>query len=247
MIDALRVRSYSSRVQAGLEKLLIIQDRDQKIRQFQAEAKTLPMQRKNLEGQLAVAAANLEAAKQRGKHLEVDRKNLELDVGTRQASIARLKTQQYETRKNDEFAAMGHEIQRYEKEIAALEDRELELMVQADGVKAEVATEEKTAAARRESVNRQLAALEEKGKVLQSRLDEIVADRAKLAAEVDEDVLERYERLFASKGDVAIVAVEHGVCTGCHMKLTTQTVVRARGGSEIVSCEQCGRILYASE
>ena len=40
--------------------------------------------------------------------MEVDRKKLELDVGTRQESIARLKTQQYQTRKNDEFQAIGH-------------------------------------------------------------------------------------------------------------------------------------------
>jgi predicted nucleic acid-binding Zn-ribbon protein len=31
------------------------------------------------------------------------------------------------------------------------------------------------------------------------------------------------------------------------MKVTTQTAVRVKGGKEIVSCEQCGRILYVSE
>jgi uncharacterized protein len=38
--------------------------------------------------------------------------------------------------------------------------------------------------------------------------------------------------------------VEHGVCTGCHMKVTTATAARVKAGKEIVSCEQCGRILY---
>jgi predicted nucleic acid-binding Zn-ribbon protein len=31
------------------------------------------------------------------------------------------------------------------------------------------------------------------------------------------------------------------------MKVTTQTVVRVKGGREIVHCEQCGRILYPGE
>ena len=57
-------------------------------------------------------------------------------------------------------------------------------------------------------------------------------------------LLSRFERLFKSKGDAAIVAVEHGVCTGCHMKLTTATVNAVEAGKEIISCEQCGRILY---
>ncbi len=234
-------------MQPDLEKLLVLQDRDQRIRQIQAEIKMSPQQRKNLEAQLAATAASLESLKHRAKQLEVDRKKLELDVGTRQSSITRLKTQQYETRKNDEFQAMGHEIERYEKEIVQLEDQELELMEQADKLRAEVSAQEKTAAAARESVNRQLSDLDEKGKTLQRQLAELATEREKLAAGIDEDVIERYERLFASKGDAAVVAVEHGVCTGCHMKVTTQTAVRAKSGSEIVSCEQCGRILYSAE
>jgi predicted nucleic acid-binding Zn-ribbon protein len=234
-------------VQAELEKLLILQDRDQRMRQIQSEIKTLPLQRKNLEAQLAANAASLESLKHRAKQLEVDRKKLELDVGTRQSSISRLKTQQYETRKNDEFQAMGHEIERYEKEIVQLEDQELELMLQADKLRAEVSAQEKIASAARDSVNRQLSDLDEKGKTLQRQLEELTVERANLAGGIDEEVMERYKRLFTSKGDAAVVAVEHGVCTGCHMKVTTQTAVRAKSGNEIVSCEQCGRILYAAE
>jgi len=234
-------------VQAVLEKLLILQDRDQKIRQIQLEVKTLPQQRKNLEAQLAANAATLESLKQRARQLEIERKKLELDVGTRQNSISRLKTQQYETRKNDEFQAMGHEIERYEKEIVQLEDQELELMEQADKLKSEISTQEKMAAAGRDSVNRQLVDLDQKAKTLEARLGDLAKEREQLATTIDEDVLYRYERLFSSKGDAAVVAVEHGVCTGCHMKVTTQTAVRAKSDSEIVSCEQCGRILYAPE
>ncbi|PYJ44049.1 MAG: hypothetical protein DME86_01465 [Verrucomicrobia bacterium] len=234
-------------MQAVLEKLLILQDRDQKIRQIQLEVKTLPQQRKNLEAQLAANAATLESLKQRARQLEIERKKLELDVGTRQNSISRLKTQQYETRKNDEFQAMGHEIERYEKEIVQLEDQELELMEQADKLKSEISIQEKMAAAGRDSVNRQLVDLDQKAKTLEARLGDLAKEREQLATTIDEDVLYRYERLFSSKGDAAVVAVEHGVCTGCHMKVTTQTAVRAKSDSEIVSCEQCGRILYAPE
>lgn len=225
----------------------MLQDRDQKIRQIRAEINILPEQRRNLEAQLAAGAATLEAAKMRAREVEVHRKSLELDVGTRQSSIARLKTQQYETRKNDEFQAMGHEIERYEKEIQKIEDQELELMDQTDKLKAEIAVAEKTTASAKASIARQTSDLEEKASTLNGRLEELTRERATLAEAIDEDVIERYERLFASKGDAAIVAVEHGVCTGCHMKVTTQTAVRARSENEIVSCEQCGRILYSAD
>ena len=94
-------------VHAELEQLLILQDRQQKIRQIQAEIKTLPQQKANLEAQLAASVAGVEALKQKGRQVEVDRKKLELDVGTRNDSIAKLRTQQYETRKNDEFPGHG--------------------------------------------------------------------------------------------------------------------------------------------
>ena len=130
-------------MQAELEQLLVLQNRDQKIRQIKAEIKTIPQQRQSLEAQLAASASALNALKSKGQHLEMDRKKLELDAGTRQESINRLKTQQYETRKNDEFRAMGNEIERYEKEIQEIEDRELELMDQADRLKVDLAAEDK--------------------------------------------------------------------------------------------------------
>lgn len=229
---------------ADLEQLLVLQDREQKIRQIQNEVRTLPLQKKNLEGQLATNQAALEALRQKARQVEVDRKKLELDVGTRTDTIAKLRTQQYETRKNDEFQAMSNEIKRYTEEIGKIEDQELELMEQADKLKAELSVEEKKAASVSDSIARQMKDLESKGQALETRFQELSKERDELASKIDEDILDRFHRLFASKGDAAVVALEHDVCTGCHMKVTTATAVHVKSGREIVSCEQCGRILY---
>jgi predicted nucleic acid-binding Zn-ribbon protein len=231
-------------VHSELEQLLILQDRQQKIRQIQTEIKTLPLERAHLESQLAASAAGVESLKLKGRQVEVERKKLELDVGTRTESIARLKTQQYQTRKNDEFQAIGHEIERYENEIRKLEDQELELMIEADKLRAEIEAADKIAHATKDSISRQLTDLETKSKALGAQQQEFETERETLASKIDADLLDQFERLFNSKGDAAIVAVEHGVCTGCHMKVTTATAARVKAGKEIVSCEQCGRILY---
>jgi len=204
----------------------------------------LPLQKKNLEEQLAASVAGVEALKQKARQVEMDRKKLELDVGTRTETISRLKTQQYQTRKNDEFQAIGHEIERYENEIRKIEDNELELMVRPTRSKADLGVEEKKSATVKESVARQTADLEAKSETLQSRLEELTKERAEIAGKIDEDLLSRFERLFKSKGDAVVVALEHEVCTGCHMKVTAQTAHRVKAGKEIVSCENCGRILY---
>jgi Zn-ribbon protein, possibly nucleic acid-binding len=234
-------------VHSELEQLLILQDREQKIRQIRTEIETVPLRRKSLESQLAASKASLEALKHKVQQVEIDRKRLELDVGVRTETIARLKTQQYQTRKNDEFQAIGHEIERYENEIGKIEDEELELMVLADKIKADLADEEKKGAEAKDSIARQTVDLDEKSKALDSQLEALTTERSELAGKIDEDLLGRFERLFKSKGDAAVVAIEHGVCTGCHMKVTTATASQVRAGKELVSCENCGRILYDAE
>ena len=230
-----------------MEQLLVLQDRAQQIRQVEAELKSAPLERKSLDAQVAAVSANLETIKNRARHVEMEKKKLELDVGTRNESIARLRTQQYETRKNDEFSAMGREIERYQQEINTLEDRELELMEQADQLKVQIAAEEKQTVASKQTIARQLENLESKQVALNQRLEELKKEREELAGKVDEELLDRFNRLFTSKGDAAVVALEHDVCTGCHMKVTTATSVRVKAGKEIVSCEQCGRLLYSAE
>src|SRR5438105_15753315 len=117
-------------------------------------------------------------------------------------------------------------------------------MEQGDQVQVDVTDEEKKAGATKDSISRQMNDLGEKSKTLETRLQQLSKERKELAEKMDEDLLSRFERLFASKGDSAIVAIEHGVCTGCHMKFNTATVKDAEAGKEIVNCEQCGRILY---
>jgi predicted nucleic acid-binding Zn-ribbon protein len=228
-----------------LEQLLILQDRDRKIRALNRELTTIPVERSQVEEKLAANRAAFEAVRQRGKELEVEKKKLEIDAQSRRDSIAKFRTQQFQTRKNEEFQALSNEIARFEKEIESIEDRELEIMEQAEKVRAEGAISEKEVNVLKSRIDQQLSDLETKKSSIDRQLTELHAEREQLATAIDDDLLDRYNRLFASKGDSAVVPLEHEVCMGCHMKITTQTAVRVKANREIMSCEQCGRILYA--
>ena len=70
------------------------------------------------------------------------------------------------------------------------------------------------------------------------------ANREALASAVGESARGRYERLVRSKGENVVVGVQHGVCGGCHMRIPPQLLVACQAEKELVSCSNCGRILY---
>jgi len=230
-----------------IEQLLILQNRDRKIRSLKQELKLAPLERKELEARLVTNSASLESVKLKAKEIELAKKNLEIEAQTKRDSIAKFRSQQFQTRKNEEFQALTNEIKRFEKDIHDIEDRELDFMEEAEKVKAAVAAADKETTHSKSQINQQLTDLDIKIKSIETELQRLESERATLTIGIDEDLVTRYDRLFASKGDAAIVPLEHEVCMGCHMKVTTQTAVRVKGNQEIVSCEQCARILYHAE
>lgn len=227
-----------------LEKLLTLQERDQRIRAFQIELTAIPDERRLKEKQIADSAARLEIAKTRMKQIEVERKKLEGDAQVKRDAITRYKQQQMQTRKNEEFAALKHEIEAAEKVIVTIEDREIELMEEVEQLRPAVAEAESTHIAEKSKLESQISELGKKAENIQARITELTAGRPALAEGIDEDLLDQYTRLFKSKGGNALVELEHEVCTGCHMKVTTQVALAVQGGRHIVHCSNCGRILH---
>ena len=234
-------------MQAEIIQLLQVQERDQKIRHLQKDLKDLPRHEANAKLQLAGDQAAVEKAHAAVIAVELAIKSIELDVGTRRTSIKRLQDQQFETRKNDEFQALGHEIQRYQNEVSALEDKELEQMEKLDAAKTEHAAALSRLAATQGRVNEELQALAERAGGLKTRLTEVQAERAGLIGAVPPDALELYDRIFKKKGDCAVAPLQGEMCGGCHMKVVIGTIQSVKQAEGLTQCESCGRILYLEE
>ena len=227
-----------------IEKLLILQDRDRKLRRVQAELAHIAPERQMFQAKAADAQTGLETAKNRVKQLESERKALELEVETKKQLIARYANQQLQTRKNEEYRALTHEIETCKAEIFKIEDKEIELMEQAEAGQKQVMRSTQATQEARKSMDDQLSQLAAREKNLQNELAELAANREDLATAVDEGARGRYERLFKSKGENVVVGVGHGVCGGCHMRLPPQLIVQCQAQQELVTCSNCGRILY---
>lgn len=227
-----------------IEQLLVLQDRDQRIKSHRAQEKAVPTERAALEAKREATKAAFETLRDQSKHNEVERRKLEVEAQTKRDSIAKYRTQQTQTRKNEEFQALIHEIQAAETEIRAIEDRELDLMEAAEKLGVELKAGDAELKHANESIARQLKDLDDKAANLAKRLAELAVERETLASAVDPDTLSLYERILKSKGDVAVVPIEHEICQGCHMKTPGTTVSLVRAGEELVQDPNCGRILY---
>jgi uncharacterized protein len=227
-----------------IKQLLILQDRDRKILQIQAELAGFEMQRKALHSKSDQSQASLDSTKLKLKHIETERKKLELEVEAKKQMIERYSLQQFQTKKNEEYRALAHEIETCKSAIRELEDQELELMEQAELVQKELAgfiQQSKEIQSLVASQTSQLAARELN---LRSQRESLIAERTGLAEVVEEGMRQRYERLLKQRGDKVLVGIDHGVCAGCHMKLPPQVVLSCQTDEGIVNCPNCGRILF---
>ena len=227
-----------------IAKLLQVQERDQRLRSLQKDLKDVPMLQARAKGQLADDQATVDAAHLKMREVEVKIKNVQIEIQTRQNTVKRLQDQQFETRKNDEFTALGNEVIRYKKDVSELEDKEITFMEELEGSQAVLKEAQAKLAVTQGHVNDELSQLDERAVNLQKRIADLKTERATLVAPLDEDSLGMYDRLLKSKGNAALVPVEAGVCGGCHMKLVSATITSLKADDSIVHCEQCGRVLY---
>lgn len=227
-----------------IEKLLILQDRDRQLLRVRGELDDIEPQRQMLRAKAMGAQADLDNARTKSKQIETERKGLEIDVETKKALIVKYANQQFQTRKNEEYRALAHEIEQCKQAIFQIEDQEIALMEQAEAVQKEIARATQAANEARKLAEGQVGQLDAREENLKKELDRLQGNREELAVAVGEIARQRYERLVRTKGENVVVGVQRGVCGGCHMRLPPQLLVMCQANRELVSCSNCGRILY---
>ena len=230
-----------------VKELLSLQETDQEIKRLNAELIRIPQLQESAKDRLASDTAALAAAKLAYQENEVEIKKVELDIGTRRNSIDRLKTQQFETKKNEEYTKLGEEVVRYTAQVDELETRELELMEVADTLRANIEAATAKLAKTQGFVDEEIAELEARLTEKKKELADARTLRETKTAPIDEDLLATYLRLFDKRnGDAVMHVTSERSCTSCHVQVTPATYANAQSGAEIAHCDNCGAILFSS-
>jgi len=226
-----------------IENLLKLQDADKEIRRLQDEVAELPKRVAAIEQKLAGTKAQLEKAQTAVKADEASRRKFDANITELRGKISKYRDQSLDVKTNEQYKALLHEIQFAEKEIAANEDKILELMVNADARDKEVKAaqaelKEETAEIEREKEQaRQRTAEDEK------LLTEWRGKRDQLRSLIREDLLRHYQRVSKFRGS-GIAEVRDQKCMACRVMLRPQTYNEVRSGQQAIVCDSCQRILY---
>ena len=229
-----------------IELLLILQDRDTRRLGIEAQQKAVPREIAAVEQRIADERAAIDAAKGELKELESRRKLLETEIGSAEELRARYRTQQLAVRKNDEYQALGHEIETVQKQIDDLEGRELEAMYAIDEAKKRFSAAEATLKQNIAGHEARIRSMREKGVSLEQELKDAVSAVEQARTPVAKAALEAYDTAAARRMP-AVVAIRGGKCGGCHLKVSSEVESAARGktaDTEFALCDQCGQMVY---
>lgn len=195
---------------------------------------------------LAAATEHLEKLQRRRTDCQSRLRTLDLEIQSLQAKRTRVNTDLYSGRVGNpkELAAMQEEVAAFDRQKAALEDEVLALLEQVDQLDAQIREGQQAVEAARAALARQEAAFLEAAAAADRDIADLTARRTALVADIDEDLIRRYDRLREHKGGVAVVLVHGGVCDGCHVVIPERLVSRIRNDPDLLAaCDGCGRLL----
>jgi predicted nucleic acid-binding Zn-ribbon protein len=227
-----------------LDRLVHLQETDERIVAFQREESEIPVQIKEKEADLEVLLQEREQVNGSVDALDdqISEINKELDEVKDQQRRSQARALAVKTQR--EYQAVQRETEMARKRRGELEGQ-IKEFGEEKGVVAEALAELDGKIA---EIN---DALSEVRTAADGRLKEIKGEREDLektreveAGLIEPDLLAKYQKVFERYKGKGVVLVTGGVCNGCFMTIPPQLYnqVLAQGG--IHQCPNCGRIIY---
>ena len=230
-----------------LKNVIELQQVDLKIEELTKQIDSLPVQIQSLHSRLDEYIHAQEDRKKRLATNQHARKELDGDIKVIQEKIAKHKDQLYQVKTNEQFRAMTKEIEGEEAKVRAIEDDILEKMLEAEEIQKQV----QEAATRLESeqslVAAEIARLESEQKADDRDRRDLQARRAEIQSGLSESTRNLYDRIRPARRGIAVAEVREGMCTACNVLLRPQVYNEVRTNEVLLTCENCGRIIYYPE
>jgi uncharacterized protein len=232
-------------VKAELAQLIALQNADNNIRTLQAEIESIPQRRAEIEKEFDQRAFEIRAMEEKRDAAFHQRASLEKEIFEQKQRADRADRNLMAAKKPDEYTAAIREADAARKQISALETQVLEQMEVFEGAEKELAERAPEVEKLRGEMEASFKAFDEQARVQQQQLDAGRAEHERLLRELPKATSALYNRISARIRDgIALAEARNGACMACYMALRPQVMADVRRGEEIITCDNCNRILY---
>jgi predicted nucleic acid-binding Zn-ribbon protein len=232
-------------VKAELQQLVALQKLDTSIRKLQAELEAIPQRRAEIEKEFDQRAFEIRALENSRDDARHTRARLELEIAEQRVRVERADRNLMSSKKQDEYTAAIREADAARKQISALETQTIEQMEVLEKAETSLNERGEEIATLNSDREARLNAFDEETKAQADKLATSRAERERLVAALPKAMGAQYVRTVARIRDgVAVAEARNGACMACFMALRPQAMAQVRRGEEIVTCDNCNRILY---
>ncbi len=230
-----------------LSQLISLQDLDVEIKRLKAEIDSLPTRREELESKFAAENKEFLDLKQQLDDITSQKRGIEEELETEQRKMEKFKADLMKATNEREYSTAVREIDVAKKAISALETEVLKLMEQVEKLEVQVNERSPEIETKRVELERHLAEIESLAKADQTKLKSLTVERSPMIETLSSETRATYERMSKIKSGLALSEALDYKCLACRMTIRPQVFNDIRRGEQLITCENCGRILFFRE
>ncbi len=232
-------------MKAELQELVALQKLDTTIRTLQKELEAIPQRRAEVESEFDQRAFEIRALENSRDEARQTRVRVESEISEQKTRVERADRNLMSSKKPEEYTAAIREADAARKQISALETQileQMEVFEQAENSLKERADEIASLNTDREA---RLKTFDDSTKGQSDQLQMSIAERDRIFNALPKQLSAQYKRISARiRNGIAVAEARNGSCTACFMALRPQAMSQVRRGEELITCDNCNRILY---
>ena len=231
--------------QPEFQNLLLLHSRDRRLQKLKSELEQNPHEQEHIQKQINLEKQSVALALSEWKELEAKNNALENEIISASDKIARLKQQQLEVKKNEEYTALANEITSISSSQVLLEDEQLQILLKIDDARETAEIAEGKIALKIADLEKDLTACKEHFHDLKNEISQLEGEVKTARDEVELPILSSYDRTKTVISKPPYIApIEEQKCSGCNLRVSNDVVSSILVERKLTQCDQCGRIVY---
>ncbi|MFH1718119.1 MAG: C4-type zinc ribbon domain-containing protein [Planctomycetota bacterium] len=196
----------------------------------------------------------LEAKKEEVQLTKIQFGHLELELKSREETVAKLRASLNTARTNKEYAAVLTQLNTTKADNSKIETQSLELLKDIEADEAECADIQKQIGEQKDTLEQTRKTSEVLGEKYQAEIDTVQVEWDEVAKTIPHDTLVTFNRVAETYDGHAVTVIDQQEgktgaysCGGCFMGITAESVNLLMTKDDIIRCPNCTRILVLSE